>query len=136
MLPATCLNHPLTFYRLVLTLWGFGLFWLVVAVLTVINLRLRENMKFNMGWWGYVSFFFQLRFPLTLRRFTFPLGVFATCTTQLATELDSGFFKILGTILSCAVVALWIGVVFMTARQAWSGELYVFLHPSPSLCVC
>jgi tellurite resistance protein TehA-like permease len=112
----------------VLALWGFGLFWLVVAVLTVINLRLRENMKFNMGWWGYVSFSPHPQSSLTDSRFTFPLGVFATCTTQLATELDSVFFKILGTILSCAVVALWIGVVFMTARQAWSGELYVLFH--------
>ncbi|GHJ89593.1 hypothetical protein NliqN6_5995 [Naganishia liquefaciens] len=94
---------------LVLVLWGFGLFWLVVALLTVINLRLRENMKFNMGWWG----------------FTFPIGVFATCTTQLGTELDSSFFRVLGTILSCAVVALWIGVVLMTAKQAWSGELFM-----------
>ena len=55
--------------------------------------------------------------------FTFPIGVFATCTTQLGTELDSAFFKVLGTILSCAVVAVWIGVVLMTATQAWSGEL-------------
>lgn len=56
-------------------------------------------------------------------RFTFPLGVFATCTTQLAMELDSSFFKILGTILSVLVVLLWIGVVLMTAIQAWTGVM-------------
>lgn len=58
-----------------------------------------------------------------LRRFTFPLGVFTACTTQLATELDSTFFRILGTVLSVLVVMLWVGVVAMTAIQAWTGVM-------------
>ncbi|KAJ9091281.1 hypothetical protein QFC21_007270 [Naganishia friedmannii] len=91
----------------VLTIWGFGLFWLVIALATVINLRLREQIKFNMGWWG----------------FTFPLGVFTTCTTQLASELDSEVFKVLGMVFSLCVTALWVGVVFMTGVQAWSGVI-------------
>ncbi|KAI5451310.1 Plasma membrane sulfite pump involved in sulfite metabolism [Naganishia albida] len=89
-------------------LWGFGLFWLVIALSTVISLRLKEKLRFNMGWWG----------------FTFPLGVFSVCTTQLSIELDSLAFKVLGTILSLFVVALWIGVVIMTGVQAWSGALF------------
>lgn len=35
-----------------LVLWGFGLFWLVNAAATVISLRIREKVRFNMGWWG------------------------------------------------------------------------------------
>ena len=37
---------------------------------------------FNIGWWG----------------FTFPLGVFATSTCQMGSELPSKFFDILGTV--------------------------------------
>jgi tellurite resistance protein TehA-like permease len=119
---------------LVLTIWGFGLFWLVIALATVINLRLREKIKFNMGWWGYVPlfpvftrFFFFLWLICVLfvggDRFTFPLGVFSTCTTQLASELDSAFFRVLGTVFSLCVTALWVGVVLMTGVQAWSGVM-------------
>lgn len=124
---------------LVLTIWGFGLFWLVIALATVINLRLREKIKFNMGWWGYVRPICLPRYKLSYGfrqiwlthflffvggdRFTFPLGVFSTCTTQLASELDSSFFRVLGTVFSLCVTALWVGVVLMTGVQAWSGVM-------------
>lgn len=38
--------------RIAFALWGFGLFWLVIALATVVSLRLKEKMRFNMGWWG------------------------------------------------------------------------------------
>jgi tellurite resistance protein TehA-like permease len=69
---------------------------------------------------GYHSYRADLNSPY---RFTFPLGVFSVCTTQLSIELESTAFKVLGTIFSLCVVALWIGVVIMTGAQAWSGVL-------------
>jgi len=57
------------------------------------------------------------------RAFTFPLGVFATSTTALAKELNSPAFKVLGTILSAAVVALWLVVMGLTIQKAWVGTL-------------
>lgn len=57
------------------------------------------------------------------RAFTFPLGVFATSTTALAKELNSSAFKVLGTILSAAVVALWLVVMGLTVQKAWVGTL-------------
>ena len=59
-------------------MWGFGLVWLFFAFASIT----RSKFGFNMGWWG----------------FTFPLGVFATSTTQMARELPSEFFKVLGTV--------------------------------------
>ena len=59
-------------------MWGFGLVWLFFAAASIT----RSRFPFNMGWWG----------------FTFPLGVFATSTTQMAKELPSEFFKVLGTV--------------------------------------
>ena len=83
-------------------IWGFGLVWLVLAIASVLRLALREKIGFNIGWWGFV----------------FPLGVFSAATTQLATELDSGAFRILGMIFSLSVVALWIYVSVMTLIKA------------------
>lgn len=59
-------------------MWGFGLVWMFFAAASIT----RSRFPFNMGWWG----------------FTFPLGVFATSTTQMAKELPSLFFKVLGTV--------------------------------------
>ncbi len=57
-------------------MWGCALGWLAFALITMFSIR---SFPFNMGWWG----------------FTFPLGVFTTCTSLLAKELSSTFFSVL-----------------------------------------
>jgi len=61
-----------------------------------------------MGWWG----------------FTFPLGVYSGATLQIGIELDSMFFKVLGTIFAVAVCLLWIVVAIGTVRGALSRKLF------------
>lgn len=97
-----------------LVLWGLGLFWLVFAVATVI-FRTRKNgsaffapSKFSIGWWA----------------FTFPIGVFCTATTSLATELNSPAFKVIGTILSLVVVFNWLYIGSMTLIKCCDGALF------------
>ncbi|CAK7237124.1 Plasma membrane sulfite pump involved in sulfite metabolism [Sporothrix eucalyptigena] len=75
---------------LALVMWGFALVWLSFALISIVTVTL-QHFPFNMGWWG----------------FTFPLGVLATCTGALATNLDSEFFKVSTMILSLSVVMLW-----------------------------
>lgn len=88
-----------------LIMWGFGLCWLVFALATIYTTR---PFPFNMGWWG----------------FTFPLGVYAISTMNFGVEMPSLFFKVLGTIMSVAVIILWCIVAAGTARGAWSGNLF------------
>ena len=89
-----------TFYTMgfivALTLWGYGLAWLFFALASIS----RSRFPFNMGWWG----------------FTFPLGVFAASTTQMAKELPSAFFKVLGSVFSVVVVLLWLVVSARTVQ--------------------
>jgi tellurite resistance protein TehA-like permease len=85
-------------------MWGFGLVWLCFAVATIVRSR---RFPFNMGWWG----------------FTFPLGVYTVCTTTLAKEVPSAFFRVLGTIFSIAVTMLWIVVSVGTLYALWSGDV-------------
>lgn len=87
-------------------MWGFGLVWLCFAVATIVRSR---RFPFNMGWWG----------------FTFPLGVYTVCTTTLAKEVPSAFFRVLGTIFSVAVTVLWIVVSCGTIYTLWKGTLLV-----------
>ncbi|MDB6146047.1 MAG: C4-dicarboxylate transporter [Pseudomonas sp.] len=91
-----------------ITLWGFGLWWLLTAVL--ITLRyLRGGIPFNLGWWG----------------FTFPIGVYASVTLKLAERLQLSFFSVFGTLLVLCLALLWCVVMTRTLRGSYKGELFV-----------
>jgi Voltage-dependent anion channel len=66
-------------FLVAIIIWGFGLLWFCFALVAIYRSR---PLPFNMGWWG----------------FTFPLGVYSACTLQIGMELDSMFFKVLGTV--------------------------------------
>ncbi|MFJ3369865.1 TDT family transporter [Pseudomonas sp. NPDC086251] len=91
-----------------ITLWGFGLWWMLIAVL--ITLRyLRVGIPFNLGWWG----------------FTFPLGVYSLATLKLASTLSLVFFSVFGCVLVALLTLMWLIVAIRTVRGAWRGELFV-----------
>ncbi|KAF2435983.1 C4-dicarboxylate transporter/malic acid transport protein-like protein [Tothia fuscella] len=92
-------------FFIALIMWGFGLLWLCIALASIHQSR---PFPFNMGWWG----------------FTFPLGVFSASTIQIGLEMNSMFFKVLGTIFSTCVILLWVVVAAGTARGAWNGKLF------------
>ncbi|KAJ9485081.1 hypothetical protein VN97_g8275 [Penicillium thymicola] len=89
-----------------LLLWSFGCIWLFFAVAAIIR---SMKFPFNLGWWA----------------FTFPLGVFTTCTNQLGQEMPSRFFRVLGTILSVCVLLLWIVVSLFTLKGVFNRSLFV-----------
>ncbi|AZD03784.1 TDT family transporter [Pseudomonas chlororaphis] len=91
-----------------ITLWGFGLWWMLTALL--ITLRyLRDGIPFNLGWWG----------------FTFPLGVYALTTLKLASTLNLTFFAVFGSLLVLALALMWLVVGKRTLQGAYRGELFV-----------
>ena len=90
-----------------LALWGAGLWWLVIAVLFTRH-YIRDNMPFNLGWWG----------------FTFPLGVFALATFELLHLTELRFFALVGLVLAVQLAAVWLLVLQRTLRGVWHGELF------------
>lgn len=91
-----------------LILWGYGVWWLALAVLKT-QRYLREGLPFNLGWWG----------------FTFPLAVYALATLALARVTRFEAFTVIGAALVIALAALWAIVAIRTARGAWHGTLFV-----------
>jgi C4-dicarboxylate transporter/malic acid transport protein len=89
-------------------LWGYGAWWLLLAVLTTIR-YLREGMPFNLGWWG----------------FTFPLGVYAVATLALARQTHLEFLAGIGGALTICLALFWIIVAARTLHGAWLGHLFV-----------
>ena len=91
-----------------ITLWGFGLWWMLMALLITAR-YLRDGIPFNLGWWG----------------FTFPLGVYSLATLKLASILNLAFFNVVGTVLVTLLAVMWLIVGKRTVQGAWRGELFV-----------
>ena len=89
-------------------LWGYGLWWLLLALLTTAR-YLRHGMPFNIGWWG----------------FTFPLGVYSVATLALARVTQLSFLFIAGGMFVTSLAALWLVVSTYTLHGAWHGNLFV-----------
>jgi C4-dicarboxylate transporter/malic acid transport protein len=90
-----------------LMIWGYGLWWLALAVLITARYW-REGIPFNLGWWGY----------------TFPLGVYTVASFKLGTTLHLAFFGGVGALLTIALFAMWLLVASKTLAGAWSGRLF------------
>lgn len=91
-----------------ITLWGFGLWWMLMALLITVR-YLRAGIPFNLGWWG----------------FTFPLGVYSLATLKLASTLNLTFFSVFGCALVALLAVMWLIVGKRTVLGAWRGELFV-----------
>jgi C4-dicarboxylate transporter/malic acid transport protein len=90
------------------SLWGFGLWWMLLAVL--ITLRyLRSGIPFNLGWWGFI----------------FPLGVYTLVTVRLGDVLHMAFFSWVGQVMVVLLALMWVVVFAKTVVGAWRGELFV-----------
>ncbi|KAI8068078.1 voltage-dependent anion channel [Gongronella butleri] len=90
-------------------LWGYGLWFLIVAVFSVIaTYKQAKEIPFNMGWWGLI----------------FPFGVFTSATIALGTIWQSIFFNILATVFIVILVILWFIVATFTVHGAFSGKMF------------
>lgn len=89
-------------------LWGYGLWWLVLAVL--ITLRyLRDGLPFNMGWWA----------------FTFPIGVFSIATLSLGRMTGVALLEDMGALFVVVLTVSWLMVTVRTAHGIYHGHLFV-----------
>lgn len=91
-----------------LLLWGFGLWWWLMACLITARYW-RSGIPFNLGWWGY----------------TFPLGVYTVATFRLGAMLDCGFFGVAGTVFCVMLAIMWLVVAAKTLASGWAGNLFV-----------
>ena len=91
-----------------LILWGYGVWWLSLAVLKTAH-YLRGGLPFNLGWWG----------------FTFPLAVYTLSTLALARVTGLSLFSIAGGGLTVCLAIFWVVVAARTAQGAWSTALFV-----------
>ncbi len=95
-------------------LWGYGLWWLAMAVMITIR-YFRNGVPFNLGWWGY----------------TFPLGVYAVATLRLGHIFPVASIAVFAEILVVTLALIWLVVAARTVRGVWLGQM--FADPSLEL---
>ncbi len=91
-----------------LLFWGFGVWWLVMAVLLTLAARAAGQLPFALSWWG----------------FTFPLGAFVAASLRLSKLLGWGTTFAVGVAAWLLLCALWALTLFKTARGVASGEIF------------
>lgn len=86
--------------------WGFGLWWLAMAILVTIR-YIYKGIPFNMGWWAY----------------TFPLGVYTAATLTLAEQTNIAFFYAFGAAFVVLLFITWAVVAVRTLHGGYRGHL-------------
>lgn len=87
-------------------MWGFGLWWMVGALVVV--RRGYARLPFSLSWWG----------------FTFPLAAWTIATVVLGRTWDSGLLTVVGWIATGALTLLWGVVAARTVLGVRSGTIW------------
>jgi tellurite resistance protein TehA-like permease len=90
-----------------LLLWGYGGWWLLMAVAMTCT-YLPRGLPFNLGWWGFI----------------FPLGVFTAASFALAAQTNVALLSQLAVAQTGLVGGFWLVVSLRTLAGAFSGTLF------------
>lgn len=89
-------------------LWGFGLWWLAVAVALLVRYVRTGPVPFHLGWWAFV----------------FPLGAYTVATVTLARTWQLPALDGLAAVLFITLAAAWGTVTVRTVAAARSGSIW------------
>ncbi len=89
--------------------WGFGVWWLAIAVALLVRYLRAGRLPFHLGWWA----------------FTFPLGAFTVATLTLARAWQVPALEALAALLYLALVGFWVVVATRTLRATRSGQVWL-----------
>ncbi len=91
-----------------IALWGFGVFWLLLALWVTLAIQRRERLPFALSWWAFV----------------FPLGAFTVATGALYQNWSHPFFLGIGAISLVSLILIWAVTFIRTLQGAWRGTLF------------
>jgi C4-dicarboxylate transporter/malic acid transport protein len=91
-----------------LLLWGFGVWWLVMASLLTLSARAAGQLPFALSWWG----------------FTFPIGAFVAESLRLSKVLGWSSTFAIGVAAWLLLCFFWLVTLFRTARGVASGAIF------------
>ena len=88
--------------------WGFGLWWLALALTLLVRYLRTGPLPFHLGWWA----------------FTFPLGAFTVATLTLARAWQTSALEGVGVVLYLMLVGFWGVVAARTIAATRAGRIW------------
>jgi len=83
-----------------LLLWGFGLWWLIVAIAVIITYFAKQGVPVTLGYWAFI----------------FPPAAFAISSLIVAKALGLIFIKNIAIFLAVVLVVAWIINLILTIK--------------------
>ncbi len=90
-------------------LWGFGLWWLALAVALLVRYARTGPIPFHLGWWAFV----------------FPLGAYTVATITLARVWNLPAVDGLAAVLFLALASAWVTVAVRTSLAVRTGRIWL-----------
>ncbi len=104
--PFITIREP--FYVFAYLLWGFGIWWLIIAVLLTIYYLKTLKLPYAMSWWA----------------FTFPLGAYISACHNISMLFSTQLIDYFGMILFGIMLTFWSITLIKTSINAYHGTLF------------
>jgi len=96
------------FFIFGLLFWGFGIWWVLIAIIiTLIYIR-KLRLPYSMAWWA----------------FTFPLGAYVAASHSISSVFKIGLINYIGFGLYWLLMFFWVITLIKTAINAYHGRLF------------
>jgi C4-dicarboxylate transporter/malic acid transport protein len=89
-------------------IWGFGLWWLAIAITLLVRYLRAGPLPFHLGWWA----------------FTFPLGAYTVATMTLARTWQAPALEGVAVLLYLMLVGFWTVVTARTLTATRTGRIW------------
>lgn len=84
-----------------LLLWGFGIWWLLMAILMTLHYLRKLNLPYSLAWWAFI----------------FPLGAYVSATFNVGTTFGINAITDFGFVLYWLLLAIWLVTGGLTLRN-------------------
>lgn len=96
------------FFVFGLIFWGFGIWWVMMAIIMTLHYVKKLNLPYAMSWWA----------------FTFPLGAYVAASHSVANIFSIELIDYIGFALYILLLFFWIFTLAKTAVNTYHGTLF------------
>lgn len=96
------------FFVLAFLLWGFGIWWVIIAIAMTIYYIKKLKLPYAMSWWA----------------FTFPLGAYVAATYSISNIFNIELINYIGFGLYWLLTGFWTLTLIKTAVNTYHGTLF------------
>ena len=87
-------------------LWGFGIWWIIMALVLMVRYSKEVKIPYAMSWWAY----------------TFPLGAYVSATHAISMVFDFSLIDYLGFAFYWLLVIFWVITFIFTLINTFNGK--------------